>query len=122
MLAIEFRGHGDIPDTDGSSLGVIGGEQTITAPSGEHRRELPAQTDRVADAGIHPERAGRRQLMDGVACEKDASARIAFSYDAASRPDTGAEPLDLESAPEGTAQIAFAIDRFGRQAGTGIED
>jgi hypothetical protein len=50
VLAIKFSGHGDVSGANGSSLGVVGGKQTITAPSVERRRELPAKIDRVSDS------------------------------------------------------------------------
>jgi hypothetical protein len=121
MLEIEVGGHADVSVSDRPPLGVIGRQQILAAPSFKHCRELPAKVDGVADAGIHPECAGRRQLMNGVAGEKNSALRIALGHHAAARPHAGAEPFHLERQAERAAQIALAVNRLGDKAGTGIE-
>ena len=121
LLEIEVGGHADVSVSDRPPFRVIGRQQILAAPSVQHCRELPAKVNRVADSGVHPERAGRRQLMNGVAGEKNAGLRVALGDHTAAGPYAGAEPFHLERPAECAAQIAFAVDGLRRKSGTGIE-
>src|SRR5258705_4633836 len=59
--------------------------------------------------------------MHGVASQKDAAARISLGDRAASRPDAGAEPFDLERKAKRAVQMRLAVNGLGRQAGTGVK-
>ncbi len=68
---------GDVAHADRPALDGVGIEQAVAAPAVEHGVELPGQIDRVADAGIHAEAAGRRHHVRGVAGDEDAAVAIA---------------------------------------------
>jgi hypothetical protein len=90
-------------------------------PTGEHGCEFPAEIDRVADTGIHAERAGGRQLMNGVAGKKNTSFCVSLGNHAAPRPHASAEPLDLERAPDCPTQIRLPVDRLRIEGTAGVE-
>ena len=66
--------HGNIAMANLPTLGIVAGQQFRSAPTLHHRGELPAEINRIAEAGVHAERAGRRQLVHGIAREQHAAA------------------------------------------------
>src|SRR3954454_18467622 len=121
VFRIEFGGHADVSSANRPPLGVVRRQQAVAAPSAQYRSKLPAEIDRVGDAGVHAQRAGRRQLMDGVASQEDAAVRIAFGDHAAPRPDAGAEPLNVKRKAKRAAQITFTVHRLGCQVAAAIK-
>src|ERR1051326_2545100 len=101
---IKLRGHADVAVTYRSPLAVIGGEQIRAAPAGERSLELPAEINRIADPGIHAQRAGGRKLMHRIAGEKDTAATVAVGNDAASCPNAQALPFHVDASPDSPLQ------------------
>src|SRR5258706_16010932 len=108
--------------SDRPPLDVSGRQRATAPPSTQHCRELPAKIERIGNSGVHAQSARRRQLMHGVASQEDAAVRISVSNCAGPRPDTGAEPFNLERNAKRAAQIRVAIDCLGRQTGTSVQD
>jgi len=70
------------PATDGArdrpAFGLVAVEQQIAvASAAQHGGELPAEIDRVLDAGVHALAAGRAVDVGGIAGEKHAAVSIA---------------------------------------------
>ena len=63
----------DIAVADLPPLDLVRREKLRSTPALQRRGELPAEIDGIADAGIHPETAGRNDEMHGVAGEEDAA-------------------------------------------------
>ena len=100
---------------------VVAREQIRPAPALHHRGELPAEIDRIADAGVHAERAGRRELMHRVAGEKHAALGIALGHHASPRPDARAQPFDLERPADGAADQRVLVDALRRLLAVAVE-
>src|SRR6185437_15877429 len=103
-----------IAEPDRPPLALIAGEQLRPAPAFQHRLDLPGEIDSVADAGIHPEAAGRHEEMAGVAGEEAARRAIAFGNQLARQPVLDRENLDRERRADGTPH------ELGRIAGEGL--
>ena len=103
---------GDIAGADRLALDAVGIEQAVAAPAFEHGGELPGQIDRVADAGIHAEAAGRRHDVRGVAGDEAAAVAIMLGDQFAPHPRQHAQNLELEIAADGAADRR--LDLLGR--------
>ena len=64
----------DVAQPHRPPLGLVGGEQRRPAPALDRGFELPAEVDRVADAGVHAEAAGRRHQVRRVAGDENSVA------------------------------------------------
>src|SRR5262249_33682 len=71
LFQMEFGGLIDVAGADRPPLSVVGGQEATAAPSTQCRRELPAEVDRIGNAGVHAQSARRGQLMHGVAGQKN---------------------------------------------------
>ena len=114
VVLIEARRHADIALAHRPAFGVVAVDEACVAPALQHGRQFPSDVDRIAETGIHAERAGRRQLMHGVAGEPHAALAVAFGHQAAPAPDIDVDPLDRDIAAERSPQIGFAVDLVGR--------
>jgi hypothetical protein len=83
-VIVEVRGHelwckhahipGRLTDhavLDRTTFGLVAGQQALAAPALEHGGQLPAQVDRVADAGVQPVPAERRVQVRRVTREEN---------------------------------------------------
>ena len=78
---------------DRPPLRLVGVEQRVAGPAAQHPGELPAEVVAVADRGVHPGRAARREAVRGVADqERAALAEAVGERDAVVG---GGEALDL---------------------------
>src|SRR5262249_57211546 len=66
----------DVAIADLAPLDLVRREKIRTAPSAQRRLELPRQIDRVADARVHAEPAGRNDEMHRVAGKEHAAGAI----------------------------------------------
>lgn len=57
---------------DRAALGLVAVEQGVGGPSADHGGELPGEVVRIADPGVHPVPAGRRDHMGRVARQQHA--------------------------------------------------
>ena len=81
-----FRRFVDIDHCDGLALRRVAVEQMGAAPILQHRGELPAYIDGVANPGIHAETACRPVQVGRVAGEKDATLLISLCHDTVPSP------------------------------------
>src|SRR6202040_3270102 len=72
----------------------------VATPAGEARLELPGEVDRLLDAGVHAEAAGRRQLVRRIADQEDAFRAVAIRDQLAARPRHDRLDLEIEGAPD----------------------
>ena len=105
----------DHPPVQRPAFGLVGVEQRRTAPSGQRRRELPAQVDRVADAGVEAVAAERRVEVGGVADQEHPPAPAPVHQLHPRRPRVGADHLDRKLAPERPADQPRGVE-IGRPA------
>src|ERR1700687_3739525 len=81
----QSHGIGETTSESGVALGndlplePVTGEERRSAPTLDHRRQLPAEIDRILDCGVVAEATGRREKMRGIASDKNSSARELFS-------------------------------------------
>src|SRR5688572_4773907 len=80
-------------------LRPVAREQAFAAPALDPRRELPAEVDRIGDAGIHSESAVGRHDMHRVAGEEHAAAAVALRDEVAPHPYADGQDLELEVTP-----------------------
>ena len=96
-------GGRDQPAGEADPLGLIAVEQALGGAAVQHRRELPGQIDRVADAGVHSLPAGGAVDVRGVAEQKGAA--LAETLRHAVVHAIGREPVDL---PDSTLRCSIA--------------
>ena len=94
----------DVAQADRPPLGVVGAQELRAAPALHHGLELPAEIDRVADAGVHAEAAGRRHQMGGVAGDEDAVGAVAVGDQLAPHPAHDGEDFVVEVAAHGALE------------------
>ena len=58
---------------DRPALRLVGVEQRVAGPAAQHPGQLPAEVVGVADRGVHPGRAARREAVRGVADQERAA-------------------------------------------------
>ncbi len=102
---------GDVAGADRLALDGVGIEQAVAAPAFERGGELPGQIDRVADAGIHAEAAGRRHRMRRVAGDEAAAVAVGLGDQLAPHPRQHAQNLELEIAADGAADRRLDLVR-----------
>src|SRR4051812_46833378 len=86
-----------------AALGLVAREQRRPAPPLVHGGELPAEIDRIADAGVHAEPAIRWHDVHGVAGEEYALAAVALGHEVAASPYAYGEDLEVEIPSHGAA-------------------
>src|SRR5712692_1255218 len=94
----------DVALADLPPLGVVRVEQRGPAPSLQGRRELPGKIDRVADAGVHAETAGRYDQVDSVAGEEHAPIPITVRQQQVLPPRGAGEHLVLHRNCDGALE------------------
>ena len=105
----------DHPPVQRPAFGFVGVEQRRAAPSGQRRRQLPAQVDRVADAGVEAVAAERRVEVGGVADQEHPPAPAPVHQLHPRRPRVGADHLDRKLASERPADQPRGVE-IGRPA------
>src|ERR1700730_18144169 len=88
----------------GPPLALVGAQQPAAGPATHGGGKLPAEIDRVPDAGVHAEAAGRRHQVGGVAGDEDAGAAVAVGDELAAHPPHDRENLVIEVAAHAAAQ------------------
>ena len=89
---------------DRPTLGVVGVEQRLAAPTLHRGGELPRQVHGIAQPRIHAESAGRVVLVRGVAGDEGAALAEIVGHQLAAFPVRSVEQLELEIAPDRAAQ------------------
>src|ERR1700742_2232470 len=80
------------------------------APALMHRRKLPAEVCRVADASIHAKSAVRRHHVRRVARNEHTALPIAVRYHSPAHPMADRENFEVEIAPGGASHFGGSID------------
>ena len=111
-----FRGQ-PIAQADRAPLPFIGRQQIRAAEALHRRGELPAEIDRVADAGVHAVAAGRDVLMRGIACQEDTATLIALGQQQVREPRIGDQDVAGEAAPGPFVEQRTGINRRGIDSG-----
>src|SRR5687767_9407620 len=70
--------RGNVACADLAPLDLVGPKELRAAPALQGRGELPGKVDRIADAGIHAEAAGRDHEVRGVARDEHAPLAVAL--------------------------------------------
>src|SRR6185503_9982439 len=105
-----FRRLVDVDHGDGLALRGIAVEQVRAAPALQHRGELPADIDGIADAGVHAEAAGRPIEVGRVSGEKDPAFLIAIGDHAVSGPGPHGKQLERNVFPQRTANLLRRVE------------
>ena len=110
----------------GSTLGLIAVEQMRSAPAFDHRRQLPAQVDRIAHAGVHAKAAMRAVLMHRITGQKHPAASKAGGHQATTGPGQGRYDFVLhrtsELLPEHASDQAMDIHLIGGDGACALID
>ncbi len=100
----------DVALRHGLPLDLVAVEERRSAPAFDHRRELPAEIDRIAHARVHAEPAGRAVLVDGVAGEQHVAPLPAIGDDAAAGPGQRGDDFVRDAGADEPAHDAVDID------------
>jgi hypothetical protein len=98
---------------DRPALGLVAVQERLRRPALEHGGELPADVDRVADAGVEPVPAPRRVQVRGVADEEHPLAAAAVHQQPPRRPPVGGEDVDLDVGADERAHQRDRVDLLG---------
>src|SRR5262249_43298487 len=91
-----FAGFRNVALRYGSTLRLVGSEQTSSSPSFNHRSELPPEVNGVLHACIHPECAGRRIEMGCITGDVDPAAPVAIGDELAPYPRNNRQHFEFE--------------------------
>src|SRR5262249_10299690 len=78
---------------DGAPLGPVAGDPPRPAPARERRRQLPAEVDDIAQAGVEPKSRRRVIEVSRIAGEEDVARPVPLRDDVAGRPAADGQDL-----------------------------
>src|SRR5215831_9182464 len=76
LVVVAETGMTDIANADRAALRLVALEKPRAAPAGNHRRQLPAEVDRVAEAGVEAKPCGRMIEVRRIAREENAAMTV----------------------------------------------
>ena len=113
-----------VAQADRPALALVGLEQAFRRPALERGRELPAEIDGIADAGVHAVATGRDVLVRRIARQEDAAALVALGQQEMREPGIGHQDFPREGAArpgiEHCLRVGVAVGGHARLQGPGV--
>src|SRR5262249_35024030 len=114
LVVVAETGMTDIANADRAALRLVALEKPRAAPAGDHRRQLPAEVDRVAEAGVEAKPCGRMIEVRRIAREENAAMTVVVGDNIARHPAPHRQDLVRHVLADHLPEESFGVDLIRR--------